>query len=70
MFEIRPWMFLRDGLTTGSGTPVVFDVLSREGNKVARIHRDGVKWRIQFMDDYSYGRARFSSPNEALAYLS
>lgn len=70
MFEKRPWMFLRAGFTAGIGTPVVFNVLNREGVKVARIHRDGTKWRVQSMEDYSYSETRFSSPDEALASIT
>jgi hypothetical protein len=64
MFEKRPWMFV------GIGTPVVFDVLNREGKNVARIHRDGTKWFVQSMEDYSYRETRFNSPDDALASLS
>ena len=70
MFEKRPWMFLRDGITAGIGKPVVFDVLNREGKKVARIHRYGGKWRVQSMEDYSYRETRFNSPDEALASIA
>ena len=70
MLEKRPWMFLCDGLTAGTGIPVVFDVLNQERKKVARIHRDGTKWRVQLMDDYSYSEARFNNPDEALASLN
>jgi hypothetical protein len=64
MLEKRPWMFC------GTGIPVIFDVLNRERKEVARIHRDGTKWFVQFMDDYRYSEARFNSPDEALASLS
>jgi hypothetical protein len=67
MFEMRPFLFLRDGLTAGISTPVIFDVLNREGKEVAKIHRDGTKWRIQA--DHSDGEARFNSTDEALASL-
>lgn len=70
MLEMRPWMFLRHGFTSGSGTPVIFDVLDREGKQVARIHRDGKKWRVQSMKDHRYGETRFNSPDEALASLN
>ena len=40
MFEMRPWMFLRDGLAA-LGIPVVLNVFDRNGENVARICRFG-----------------------------
>jgi hypothetical protein len=69
MFEKRPLLFCH-GFTAGPETPVVFNVLDREGGEVAQIHRDGTKWRIQFKGDYNSGEARFDSSDEALASLN
>lgn len=72
MFEMRPFLYVG----CGNLTPVVFDVFIRDGKNVARIHRDGAsnnaKWRVQCVDDYSYGEygeTEFNSPDEAFAYL-
>lgn len=69
MFEKRPLLFC-GGFTAATETPVVFNVLDREGKEVVQIHRDGTKWRVQFKGDYSSGDARFNSPDEALASLN